>query len=447
VDVPSDHIRFLLRRGDFRRSLQIPLVINDETIGFLAAMRRSDTDYAADEQCFLARAGDFIAVAVRNMVLFQQAQRARQAADSRLAQLESLDRVIQRLATQASLEQALAVIGDELSRLIPFESCQIWELSPERDQLIAIQIWGTQINARPRPVLRAGEGIIGDAVARQLPDFVPDATSDPRSRYPDAFAEMKRKLDDTGESVMAAPLIAAGEVLGGMLMSRLGREQFSADDFRLFVSFAGQIALALRSVRIAEENRELFLSTIRSMASLVDQRETGGNPHSDRVAFLSAAIASEMHLPPQEVEMVRIAALLHDAGKIGIPEDVLVKDDPLTDEERALLMTHPALGASMVEAHGTHPEIAPLIRHHHEWYDGRGYPDGLTGDVIPIVPLSSAPPRHSSASPATRRTARHARRRAPGRSSLPAAAISSTPRSSRPPCGSSTASRAMQRRI
>jgi diguanylate cyclase (GGDEF)-like protein/putative nucleotidyltransferase with HDIG domain len=179
-------------------------------------------------------------------------------------------------------------------------------------------------------------------------------------------------------------LIAAGEVLGGMLMSRLGREQFSADDFRLFVSFAGQIALALRSVRIAEENRELFLSTIRSMASLVDQRETGGNPHSDRVAFLSAAIASEMHLPPQEVEMVRIAALLHDAGKIGIPEDVLVKDDPLTDEERALLMTHPALGASMVEAHGTHPEIAPLIRHHHEWYDGRGYPDGLTGDVIPI---------------------------------------------------------------
>ncbi|HYI16941.1 MAG TPA: diguanylate cyclase, partial [Thermomicrobiales bacterium] len=283
-----------------------------------------------------------------------------------------------------SLEQALAVIGDELARLLPFVSCQIWELSPDRTQLVAIQTWGTHLSTRPRPVLRASEGIIGDVVARMAPAFVPDASADPRSRYPEAFDELRRQIAKEGESVMAAPLVAAGEVLGGMLMSRLGRGQFSADDFRLFVSFAGQIALALRSVRMAEENRELFLSTIRSLASLVDQRETGGHPHSDRVAFLSAAIATELQLPAQEVELVRIAALLHDAGKIGIPEDVLVKPDPLTDEERALLMTHPALGASMVEAHGTHPEIVPLIRHHHEWYDGRGYPDGLAGDAIPV---------------------------------------------------------------
>ncbi len=382
--VPSDYIRTILRRANITRSLHLPLISDGETIGFLAVTGDASLEFASNERQFLERVGDFIAVAARNALLYQQAERARSAADTRLDQLESLNRVIQRLATQASLEQALAVIGDELSRLLPFVSCQIWELSPDRDQLVAIQTWGAHLSTRPRPVLQASEGIIGDVVTRIAPAFVPDAAADPRSRYPEAFDELKRQIVEVGESVMAAPLVAAGEVLGGILMSRLGRGQFSADDFRLFVSFAGQIALALRSVRMAEENRELFLSTIRSLSSLVDQRETGGHPHSDRVAFLSAAIAAELQLSPQDIETVRLAALLHDVGKIGIPEDVLVKTDPLSDEDRALLMTHPALGASMIEAHGTHPEIVPLIRHHHEWFDGRGYPDGLAGDAIPV---------------------------------------------------------------
>jgi diguanylate cyclase (GGDEF)-like protein len=314
----------------------------------------------------------------------QRAQRIARAAENRLQQLESLERITQQLATQPSLDQAMAVIGDELWRLLPFVSCQVWELDTGSDQLIAIQIWGANANTRPRPILAAGRGIVGDVVARRLPAFVPDATADPRSHYPDEFSALKTQLLELGESVMAAPLLAAGEVLGGLLISRLGRDQFSAEDYRLFISVAGQIALALYGFRNAEENRELFLSTIRTLASLVDQRETGGNPHGERVAFLSAAIATELQLPPQEIELVRIAAMLHDTGKIGIPEDVLVKTGTLTSEERALLMTHPALGAAMIEAHGSHPDIVPLIRHHHEWYDGRGYPDGLAGDEIPL---------------------------------------------------------------
>ncbi|MEX1158533.1 MAG: HD domain-containing phosphohydrolase [Thermomicrobiales bacterium] len=383
-NVPNERIRALLQQGNFKHLLQAPLIIDGESIGFLAALRHGGREFEASELAFMESVGNFVAVAVRNSLLLQEAEHARRDAETRFEQLASLDRVAQRLAAEASLDQALAVIGDELARLLPFVSCQIWELSPGRDQLVAIQTWGASANTRPRPMLAAGEGIIGDVVAVGRPDFVPDATADPRSRYPAEFEELRRKLFDVGESVLAAPLIAAGEVLGGLLMSRLGRGQFSTDDFRLFVSFAGQIALALRGVRMAEENRELFLSTIRSLASLVDQRETGGHPHSDRVAFLSEAIAVEMQLPPHEIEQVRIAATIHDAGKIGIPESLLVKTDPLTDEERALLMTHPALGASMVQAHGTHPDIAPLIRHHHEWYDGSGYPDGLAGDAIPL---------------------------------------------------------------
>lgn len=383
-DIANDHVRSLLQSSEFERTVHVPLIIDGETFGFLSATRRDDQEFEPDERFILETAGVFVGAAARNVRLFRQAERARRAVDARLEQLESLDRITKRLATLPSLEQALAVIGDELSRMLPFVSCQIWEYSPGRDQLIAFQTWGVYGNTRPRPVLPAGQGIIGDVVASGTPAFVPDATADPRSSYPFEFDELKAQLDELGESVMAVPLIAAGEVLGGVLMSRFGRDQFSADDFRLFVSFAGQVALAMRGVRMAEENRELFLSTIRSLASLVDRRETGGNPHSDRVAFLSEAIATELQLPPQEIELVRIAAMLHDAGKIGIPEDVLVKSDPLSDEERALLMTHPALGASMVEAHGTHPDIVPLIRHHHEWYDGRGYPDGLAGDDIPL---------------------------------------------------------------
>ncbi len=118
----------------------------------------------------------------------------------------------------------------------------------------------------------------------------------------------------------------------------------------------------------------------RALAS----RDPGTREHSLRVAELSARIAGEMGLPAPRVEKIRLAADLHDIGKMGISEQILNKQDPLTLDETEEIRRHSAIGASTLEPFAALKDIALLVRHHHENFDGSGYPDGLAGEEIPL---------------------------------------------------------------
>jgi diguanylate cyclase (GGDEF)-like protein len=120
-----------------------------------------------------------------------------------------------------------------------------------------------------------------------------------------------------------------------------------------------------------------------SLARAVDARDVYTGSHSERVADLSARIAERMGLAQETVELARLAASLHDLGKLAIPEEILRKPGPLTDAERLVLERHPQIGYRMLESLGVNP-IADWVLHHHERWDGQGYPDGLHGDDIPV---------------------------------------------------------------
>ena len=131
--------------------------------------------------------------------------------------------------------------------------------------------------------------------------------------------------------------------------------------------------------------RELFLSTIKSLAAAIDAKDPYTRGHSERVALFSVAIARELGLDEKSLERVQIAGLLHDVGKIGIADAVLRKPDRLTDAEFAIIKRHPALGASIMGPIRQLKDIIPGMRHHHEALDGTGYPDGLAGGEIPLI--------------------------------------------------------------
>jgi putative nucleotidyltransferase with HDIG domain len=131
--------------------------------------------------------------------------------------------------------------------------------------------------------------------------------------------------------------------------------------------------------------RDLFISTIKSLAAAIDAKDPYTRGHSDRVARYSLAIAREMSLDKDTLERVQIAALLHDIGKIGIDDAVLRKPDRLTDEEFAIIKRHPSMGANIMEPIKQLKDIIPGMRHHHEAFDGNGYPEGLAGGEIPLI--------------------------------------------------------------
>src|SRR5450759_965060 len=131
------------------------------------------------------------------------------------------------------------------------------------------------------------------------------------------------------------------------------------------------------------EMREMFTQTIGALAQAVDARDAFTSGHSENVQLISVDIGRVMRLKDAEIEALEWGGLLHDIGKIGVPDSVLLKQDKLTKDERALMNRHPVIGANIIAHVGKLAPELPIIRHHHEWYNGSGYPDRLMGDEIP----------------------------------------------------------------
>jgi len=137
--------------------------------------------------------------------------------------------------------------------------------------------------------------------------------------------------------------------------------------------------------KAARENHELFINSVRALAAAIDAKDPYTRGHSERVARYAVSIARAMELPPEEVRKVRLSALLHDVGKIGIDDRILRKPTALTDDEFEVMKTHPVKGAAIMSAIPQLADVVPGMKHHHEKWEGGGYPDGLKGEKIPLL--------------------------------------------------------------
>jgi HD-GYP domain-containing protein (c-di-GMP phosphodiesterase class II) len=135
----------------------------------------------------------------------------------------------------------------------------------------------------------------------------------------------------------------------------------------------------------AEENRQLFIGTVKSLAAAIDGKDPYTRGHSERVSRFSVAIAQRLGLDDDEVEKIRISALLHDVGKIGIDDKILKKPAALTDEEYDVMKKHPQKGYKIMSQIPAMKEFLPGMYMHHEMVDGKGYPQGLKGEEIPLM--------------------------------------------------------------
>jgi putative nucleotidyltransferase with HDIG domain len=127
-----------------------------------------------------------------------------------------------------------------------------------------------------------------------------------------------------------------------------------------------------------------YLETVLSLAKAVDARDSYTSDHSQRLAVWAESVAVELGCDESEIQDILWAALLHDIGKIGVPDDILRKPGPLTEAEWSIMKQHPIIGAEIIDPVRSLSEVAPLIRAHQEKYDGSGYPDGLVGEAIPL---------------------------------------------------------------
>jgi putative nucleotidyltransferase with HDIG domain len=189
-------------------------------------------------------------------------------------------------------------------------------------------------------------------------------------------------------SPIAAVANGARAIAGGDFARRIAVRSRSeigqlAEDFN---AMAEQIQRYITDLRFAvNENRELFLGTVKALAEAIDGKDPYTRGHSERVKMYSVLMAEHMGLNPEEIEDIRVAALLHDVGKIGIEDRILKKPAALTEEEYTIMKTHPEKGAKIMAEIPQMKKYVPGMYYHHECMDGRGYPIGLKGDQIPLM--------------------------------------------------------------
>ncbi len=143
--------------------------------------------------------------------------------------------------------------------------------------------------------------------------------------------------------------------------------------------------LASSKSMILKDLKELFYKTIKSIASALDAKDPYTHGHSMRVTLYSIILAKELKVPENQLEQIETAGLLHDIGKIAIPQAILCKPGKLTDNEFAIMKSHPSNSERLIASIKKLHEISPGVKHHHERWDGRGYPDGLKGEEIPFA--------------------------------------------------------------
>ena len=187
-------------------------------------------------------------------------------------------------------------------------------------------------------------------------------------------------------NIMAIPLKIRSSVFGILvLLMRDGRKRFAEKDLYFLHFLAEKASFLIENLALYENVYENLFSTLYAFVETIEARDPYTRQHSARVTGYSISIAEALGCSQEEIEMLNVSGNLHDIGKIGIPDAILLKPDRLTDSEYEVIKKHPGIGSNIIGHFDMWSEEQRIIKHHHERWDGNGYPDGLLGEEIPLL--------------------------------------------------------------
>lgn len=230
-----------------------------------------------------------------------------------------------------------------------------------------------------------GMGIAGWVAQTGTALLVEDVEKDPRFKNDREYKGYDTNSFISAPLVLSVPIQFQNKTIGVInINNKEGGGVFSKSDLDFVSTLASQAAIAIENARIFDYLKETRIEVIAALAEALEAKDATTGQHSTRLMQYALRIANKLGLDEDTQERVRYAAVLHDIGKIGVREQVLQKPGKLTPEEYEEIKKHPRLGAALVTKVAFLSSVAPIILAHHEWYDGKGYPKGLSRDAIPI---------------------------------------------------------------
>jgi len=297
-----------------------------------------------------------------------------------IVKMRSLFDAVKKLARIADFQELLNEIGNITLEIIECEGTSILLLGENREKLVFSAVSGEQAKKLKDFAFPKNEGIAGWAFMQQREAVINDVSE---SKY------FSSKVDEfTGSAtrnLLVVPLGLDSSPIGVMeAVNKTNGDDFTSQDLLYFSILASQVSHIIEKARLYGELNETFMNTVVALADAIEFGSPMTIAHSRHMQKNALSIALKMGLSEEDAQEISIAALLHDVGKIGIPEAILQKKGPLTDEEWKIIKKHPEMGAKILEPIRRLKKVVSFIRSHHERWDGSGYPAGLKGAEIPV---------------------------------------------------------------
>ena len=266
--------------------------------------------------------------------------------------------------------------------LLGSERASIQFLDEKKHNLVLAAARGLPENVKTGAMTALKESSARTAIEQKRPLIIKDIDRHPEIKKGQGRYKSRSFIS---APILCIPMKLQNGIVGIInLTEKKGDKSFTSGDLKLLSAVAFQTAISIQNTRLVEDLKDLIFNIVKSLISAIDAKDHYTRGHSERVTDLSVTIGRAMGLEEEIIETLQMAGLLHDIGKIGVPEAILLKDGKLTEQEWTYIKAHPDNGVRIIEHIKQMDDIIPLVRHHHERVDGRGYPDGCKGAEIPL---------------------------------------------------------------
>jgi diguanylate cyclase (GGDEF)-like protein len=341
--------------------LAVPLRYGSQVVGVIVVSKLGVNQFDEDEVRLLEVLAGHAAVAIENARLYEAARREAESATAllefgrKLATLVELDEIVDQVTSLSAeiLDTAYTSCWLEQDGMLRFRS-QHGHTREREEKLRGISFPADVVDPTREPYI-VGPGDYGD--------FVDEATAQ-------------------GGRYAIAPFSVGQRV--GCLAALVTRDDFGERELRLLGGIAHQARLAIANASSYEGLERTFVTTVEALANALEANDEYTSQHARWISDLSLRVGEALGLDERALKRLELGALLHDIGKIGIPSDILSKPGRLTAAEKRIVQTHPELGERIIAPIDRLQDVRPIVRHCHERWDGAGYPDGTSGEDIPL---------------------------------------------------------------
>lgn len=296
----------------------------------------------------------------------------------RALEAQTLYEVANSITSSLRLREVLNLIADAALKVMDARACAIRLLDQETGELRPAVMKGFSQEYLGKGKVSRDTSQMDEKVLKGEPMQLWDVRHDANFQYPEAAQA------EGLTSVLSVPLRSRDEALGVLRVYSRTRRRFKPTEIELLTVFASEAAAAIEKAELYEGLRRSYYETARALTTAVEARSATTYNHSERVTQLAERLAEEMGIDVETREILRFGCILHDVGKIGVEESALEARDT-GDDEQVFYRMHPLIGRSILQPVGFLQPAMPIVVHHHERWDGNGFPEGLAGEDIPLL--------------------------------------------------------------